>query len=89
VTLGLCNLCLLTLLARVFWAPFLSRLLLVLAVVTFLSGPVVPIAGAVAQAPRRGNAGVHQFILLGWLTNFLIGAVYLAIAVLVLSFTSV
>jgi hypothetical protein len=79
-TLALCNLCLLTLLALVLWAPVLSSLLLLLAAVTFLSGPIVPIVTGWVLSRRHEPRGIHAFILLGWLANFLIGAIYLVIA---------
>jgi hypothetical protein len=83
VTLALCNLCLVLLLLLVLLAPGVERLLLLAAGVTFLSGPVVPVASGWWLARRHGPKGVHRFIPMGWLWNFLIGMGYLVAALAV------
>lgn len=82
-TFALCNLCLVLLLLLIFLAPGVSGALLLLAAITFLSGPIVPIVTGWVLSRRHEPRGIHSFILLGWLANFLIGAGYLVIAFLV------
>jgi hypothetical protein len=80
VTLAICNLCLVLLLLCMVVAGAGAGTLLLFAPLTFLSGPIVPIASARVLARRHGREGLPGHIALGWIANFLIGAAYLGIA---------
>jgi hypothetical protein len=79
ITLALCNLCLLLLVIQEF-NPAFGGPPFWLTAVTFLSGPVAPIVSACRLARRHGPEGIHEFIVLGWVWNLLIGVGYLLAA---------
>lgn len=85
-TLVLCNLCLLALLVDVksgTGSKVAAFGLPALALTSFLSGPVVPIAAGWWLSRRHEPAGIHTFIPVGWLWNSLIGTTYLVIAAII------